>query len=111
MKVYIKNILLGDENEDSAAKQIIAYKKSVLKNPNHPLYNNLIINSLKYENIEGRVNNLYISGRDNKVYDQNQIIYAFREIKEEISKDLIGKTAEEILQYLKINSLKMKKEK
>ena len=38
-------------------------------------------------------------------------VKTFREIKEEISKDLIGKTAEEILQYLKINSLKMKKEK
>lgn len=84
---YIRNILLGDDTEDSAAKQIINYKETVLSNPNHPLYNNLVINSIKSDTgvKEGKANNLYIAGRDNKVYDQNQIIYAFREIKEELA--------------------------
>ncbi len=34
-------------------------------------------------------------------------VKTFREIKEKISKDLIGKTTEQILEYLKTNSLKL----
>jgi hypothetical protein len=34
-------------------------------------------------------------------------VKTFREIKEKISKDLIGKTNKQILEYLKINSLKL----
>ena len=35
----------------------------------------------------------------------------FREIKEKVSKDLIGKTTEQILEYLKKNSLKLQTNK
>jgi hypothetical protein len=38
-------------------------------------------------------------------------VKTFREIKEKVSKDLIGKTTEQILEYLKINSLKLQKNK
>lgn len=34
-------------------------------------------------------------------------VKTFREIKEKISKDLIGKTPEQIMEYLKIHSLKL----
>jgi len=34
-------------------------------------------------------------------------VKTFREIKEKVSKDLLGKTTEQILEYLKINSLKL----
>ncbi len=35
-------------------------------------------------------------------------VKTFRDIKEEISNDLFEKTAEQILEYLKLNSLKLK---
>lgn len=35
-------------------------------------------------------------------------IKTFRKIKEKVSKDLYGKTAEQIFEYLRINSLKLK---
>lgn len=38
-------------------------------------------------------------------------VKTFREIKEKVSKDLIGKTTEQILEYLKKNSLKFQTNK
>lgn len=38
-------------------------------------------------------------------------VKTFREIKEKISKDLVGKSTEQILEYLRINSLKLQTEK
>jgi hypothetical protein len=38
-------------------------------------------------------------------------VKTFREIKEKISKDLIGKSTEQILEYLKVNSLKLQNNK
>lgn len=37
-------------------------------------------------------------------------VKTFREIKEKISKELFGKTAEQIKEYLKANSLKLQSE-
>jgi len=34
-------------------------------------------------------------------------VKTFREIKDKISKELVGKSTEQILEYLKINSLKL----
>jgi hypothetical protein len=38
-------------------------------------------------------------------------VKTFREIKEKISKDLVGKSAEQIKEYLRINSLKLQTQK
>ena len=38
-------------------------------------------------------------------------VKTFRKIKENISEDLIGKTPEQILEYLRINSFKLQTEK
>jgi len=43
----VKKILLGTSTEKSAAKQIIEFRDEVLKDKNHPLYNNLILNSIQ----------------------------------------------------------------
>ena len=53
------------------------------------LYDNIILNSLKQDtgNKEGKPNNLYITGRDNKVYDQNLLIGAFRELKDVLGQE------------------------
>jgi hypothetical protein len=45
----IKKILLGTATEKSAAKQLIEFRDKVLKDKNHPLFDNLIINSLQLE--------------------------------------------------------------
>jgi hypothetical protein len=38
-------------------------------------------------------------------------VKTFRQIKDSISKDLAGKSTEQILEYLRINSLKLQTEK
>ena len=45
----VKKILLGSATEKSAAKQLIEFRDQVLKDKNHPLFDNLIINSLQLE--------------------------------------------------------------
>ena len=48
----------------------------------------------------------------NKVTEKEfDTVKTFREIKEKISKDLVEKSTEQILEYLKINSLKLQIEK
>lgn len=89
INLSIQNILLGTDSVKSAADQIIEFQQEVLNDKKHPLYDNLIINSLKKKpgGKENTPNNLYIAGRDNKVYDQNQIIYAFNELKQNLKGD------------------------
>jgi hypothetical protein len=104
VNINVANILLGSDTRENTAQQIINLRDSILGNeskgmtgnPLHPLYNNIILNSIKMEAgaREGKVNNLYIAGRDNKVYDQNLIIYGFSELKKYLGsegKDLYGK--------------------
>ena len=92
----VARILLGTETEKSAAEQIVDYKDSILGNPgkgiqpkpDHPLFNNIILKSLSVSQDErhggkkGKVINLEIDGRDNKVADQNLTIYGFNELRE-----------------------------
>jgi len=104
IRTNIVSILLGTDTQKSAAQQIIDYKDSILGNdakgipakPEHPLFNNIILKSLKQDSgtKTGKVNNLYIDGRDNKVYDQNLTIYGFEELKKvwgDENKDLYTK--------------------
>jgi len=93
---FVSNILLGDATEESAAKQIIEFKKKVENDPSHPLYNNYVLNSLRIEegSKTGKPNNLYLVNKTGKSYDQNLIIYGFRQLKEGMAaenKDLYGK--------------------
>lgn len=92
----ISSILLGTDTEKSAAEQIMDYRDSVLGNaakgiaqkPEHPLFNNIILNSLKEEGgKQGKVTNLYLAGRDSKVYDQNLTIYGFNELRKHLSSE------------------------
>lgn len=88
----IAEILAGTDKVKSAAEQIIHYRDSIIGNKakgiegksDHPLYNNIILRSLKQQsgNRKGANNNLYIEARDTKVYDQNMIIYGFEELRE-----------------------------
>lgn len=105
---YLQNILLGSSTEQSAAKQIIDYAEKVKADKTHPLHDNIVINSLRLETGSkkttfnsakkadkiGKPDNLSIVGLSNKVYDQNQIITSFEEIKDvllQTNKPLYGK--------------------
>ncbi len=78
----IKPILLGGESTKSAAEEIMKFVKSV--GEDHPLAGNYIIKSIKQYRDSVKENspqNLYITGKNNKTYDQNNVIYGFNEIK------------------------------
>lgn len=89
---FISSLLLGSDTEESASQKIIKYRDRVLADPTHPLFNNVIINSLR---LEERPNgsktlspkNLYLTGRDNKIYNQNLIISGFRELRENMKQE------------------------
>jgi hypothetical protein len=83
LNLQVQNILLSENN---AAKEITNFVTPISKNDQHPLHDNLVIKSLipKFADAKdsGKPNNLKIKNKDNKVYDQNQMIYAFQELKE-----------------------------
>lgn len=80
----IAKILIGNETEASVAEQIIEFKNKVLADKSHPLYDNIVLNSIVLQsgNNKSKVNNLSIVGRDNKAFDQDLIISSFNELKE-----------------------------
>lgn len=67
------------------ANDIMQMVREIKSNPNHPLFNNHVINvitpQLAPEASPKSANNIKIKGSTNKVYDQNSIIYSFRELK------------------------------
>jgi hypothetical protein len=80
----IKTILIGDEkNKTAVAGEVMKYVNDIKEDSEHPLFNNYAIElfSSKYAQSEGKVNNLIVKNKDNQVYNQNQLIYAFEEIK------------------------------
>ena len=80
----LASILIGNETEASVAEQIIEFKNKVLANKNHPLHDNIILNSIALQsgNKKGKVNNLVIVGKDNKAFEQDLIISSFNELKQ-----------------------------
>jgi hypothetical protein len=89
----VASILLGNDTTKSAATLIMEYKNMVLADKTHPLFDNLIINSIQKKpgTKEGAPDNIFLVGKDAKVYNQNQIIYAFRELKRNVPTELYGK--------------------
>lgn len=84
MNNQITKVLLSNDKSESTASKIMKLKKEVAKDPNHKLHNNYVLKSIELESGQpdtNEVDNLYISAKDNKIYDQNQIIYGLREIK------------------------------
>jgi hypothetical protein len=71
------------------AKDILDFVNTVKENPKHPLFHNHVINIIESDPSkkasENTPNNIKVKGLDNKVYDQNNIIYAFREIREHLN--------------------------
>jgi hypothetical protein len=83
LNVEITDILLNKDT--NVAKEISEFVKPILDpaNENHPLHNNQVLRILQpLFGKPGEVNNIKIKNKANKVYDQNQITYAFVELKE-----------------------------
>ena len=68
------------------ANDIMQMIKEIKANPKHPMFNNHVVNiivpQLAPEASPNSANNIKIKGATNKIYDQNSIIYSFRELKE-----------------------------
>jgi hypothetical protein len=76
----IKTDLLSKENTAQEMWDFI--KPIVAPGSTHPLKDNQVVKILKpHFGAPGEVNNLQIRNKNNKVYDQNQLIYAFNELK------------------------------
>lgn len=79
----LREVLIED---GGYAKDILDFVNKVKKDPKHPLYNNHVINIIESDPSkkasENTPKNIKVKGLDNKVYDQNNIIYAFREIRD-----------------------------
>jgi hypothetical protein len=81
---FIESLLLSDNN---AASQVLAFKNEIAQDEKHPLHNNYIIgkNGILQTitpNKAGGVNNISIKNKDNKSYDQDQVISSFRELRD-----------------------------
>jgi len=82
----VTDILLSDGN---AAFEINKFINTVRKNSKHKLYDNQAIKLLEQlpSSVKGGVNNMKIKNKTNKVYDQNEIINGFRELKTYLGDD------------------------
>lgn len=91
------NLIKATLMKGGAVDQIANYAKDVRKNINHPLHDNLILRDPKEGGILSiipsprgtpkSVTNIKIRGNENRVYDQNNIIGAFREIRDEVGEN------------------------
>ena len=83
LNLQIQETLLSDKG---VASEVVEFIDKVKKNPNDPLFNNQIVNLLEVrpskKGGETTPNNVSLKNTDNKVYDQNNIIYSFRELRE-----------------------------
>jgi len=96
LNTQISKVLLSNDKGESTASKVMELKKQAAKDPKHKLHDNYVLKSIELEAGQPESNepdNLYISAKDNKIYDQNQIIYGLREIKKflpESQKSLYG---------------------
>lgn len=83
------NVLLRESlvENGGTAREIQKFVESIGKT--HPLYNNEVIRAIKVipsRDVDG-VNNVRIKSSSNRVYDQNNMIYAFRELRDYLGQD------------------------
>jgi len=85
LNLQIQETLLSDKG---VASEVVAFIDEVKKDANHPLYHNHVVNLLQVQPSrlggETTPSNVSLKNTDNKVYDQNNIIYAFRELRESL---------------------------
>lgn len=72
-------------DKDGVALQVLDFVNQVKADESHPLNDNLIIRMLEPSpstKVGNVPNNIKLTNTDNKTYDKNQIIYAFRELRD-----------------------------
>jgi len=84
---FIQSLLLSDKN---AASQVLAFKNEIAQDEKHPLYNNYIVgkNGILQTitpNKANGVSNISVKNKDNKAYDQDQVIHSFRELRDHLN--------------------------
>ena len=81
LNTKIEDFLISKEK--NVAKRITDFINTIKED--NPLYNNHVIKTLRPNFADplksGEVNNLYMKNKTNKLYDQNQLIYGFKELK------------------------------
>jgi hypothetical protein len=77
LNMTIADILIKD---GGAAEELQELFDTIKTSKKHPLKNNYVVQTLIHET-RGEVNNMKLKNRDNKVYDQNQVIYGFAELR------------------------------
>ena len=91
LNMLLKSMLI---DENGTASQVENFVTEVLSDPNHPLYDNAVVNLLETDpskRVGDVPNNIKLRNNDRKVYEQNTIIYAFRELKAAIDPNLYRK--------------------
>lgn len=80
---YIKRTLIDD---GGFATEVLDFVNSVKSDEKHPLHGNFVIDSIvavpSRRAEDGVVNNIKVKNLQNKIDDQNSIIYSFREVRE-----------------------------
>jgi hypothetical protein len=80
---YIKEYLVDN---GGMTPEIVSFLKSVKDNPTHPLYGNMVVESMQVVPSSkaelGAANNIKVKPLSNEVVDQNSIIFAFRELRD-----------------------------
>jgi len=83
LNLQIQKTLLSDKG---VASEVVTFLDEVKKDAKHPLYNNHVIDLLQVEPSrlggETTPSNVSLKNTDSKAYDQNNIIYAFRDLRE-----------------------------
>ena len=83
LNLQIQKTLLSDKG---VASQVVTFIDEVKKDAKHPLYNNHVIDLLQVQPSrlggETTPSNVSLKNTDSKAYDQNNIIYAFRDLRE-----------------------------
>lgn len=78
---FVKNIM----TEGGVAQTVNSFVSNIKRNPSHPLHNNLIVNLIEFlppNQLTGvKPFNIKIKNKDNTAFEQNKVIYAFRELK------------------------------
>jgi hypothetical protein len=91
LNMMLKTMLVDN---DGTAGEVASFVTKVLGDPKHPLYGNQVIQLLETDPSKrsgDTPNNIKLRNNNRKVYEQNTIIYAFRELKENIDPALYKK--------------------
>ena len=91
LNMMLKSMLVDD---NGTAAEVDNFVTEVLSDPNNPLYGNAVVNLLETDPSKragDTPNNLKLRNNDRKIYEQNTIIYAFRELKQQIDPSLYKK--------------------